>query len=434
MKTLQELLALKQRNAERLMALMAILEGSTSVAARSLTDDENAEITTIRNGAAALDEQIRNAEFLKNQAAENAARQFENMAGVTVGDSEVADKKKLAARYSIIRAAQYAAGKTTDAGLEKEMHQKATEEAREANLPVTGKGILMPSFIQQRATAATAADAGNLIATNQMAVVEGYKPVLYVEQLGAEMHTGLTGVNNIPIADFEAVAAFIGEGDSFPAVTTNVRRPSATAKGLMGKLTNSWFLKAQAGPDSDRVLTQSLDRAINNALNTNLVKRANSNSSHGIFGAADIIDVSGADGSAFSRDLLITMINSAAKNNAGGDRAGWLLSPTVRETAQKTKTDAGSGIFVWDSMAPNQLLGYNAAVTTLVPVNLTKGTGTALKGAAFGYWDNLHMFNWAVKELIVDAASSDTGVVIKQLEFWDWVFANPKAFSLAYFT
>jgi len=38
MKTLQELLALKQRNAERLMALMAILEGSTSVAARSLTD------------------------------------------------------------------------------------------------------------------------------------------------------------------------------------------------------------------------------------------------------------------------------------------------------------------------------------------------------------------------------------------------------------
>ena len=78
MKTLQELLALKQRNAQRLMALMAILEGSTTVAQRALTDDENAEITTIRNGAAALDEQIRNAEFLKNQAAENATKQFEN--------------------------------------------------------------------------------------------------------------------------------------------------------------------------------------------------------------------------------------------------------------------------------------------------------------------------------------------------------------------
>ncbi len=434
MTPLQELIAQQTQRAARLKALSQIMEGANGVAARALTEAEENEITEIRNGADALENKIKNARFLADQKADDAARQFERMGGAPTGDSEDADKKQLASRYSIVRAAQYAAGKTTDAALEKEMHDEATKEARAANLPVTGKGVLMPSFIQQRATAATAADAGNLIATNQMAVVEGYKPVLYVEQLGAEMHTGLTGVNNIPITDFEAVAAFIGEGDSFPAVTTNVRRPSATAKGLMGKLTNSWFLKAQAGPQSDQVLTQSLDRAINNALNTNLVKRANSNSSHGIFGAADIIDVSGADGSAFSRDLLITMINSAAKNNAGGDRAGWLLSPTVRETAQKTKTDAGSGIFVWDSMAPNQLLGYNAAVTTLVPDNLTKGTGTALKGAAFGYWDNLHMFNWAVKELIVDAASSDTGVVIKQLEFWDWVFANPKAFSLAYFT
>lgn len=435
MTPLQELLAQQTQRAARLKALMQIMEGANGVTARALTEAEDNEVTEIRNGADALDQKIKNARFMEEERAKDAARQFERSgmhSGVATDTPK--DVKDIQKRYSIIRAAQFAAGKSVDAALEREMHEEGLKEAREANLPITGNGVMMPSVIQQRATAATALDAGNLIGTNQMPTIDGYKPSLYLEQLGATMHMGLTGINNIPVADMTAQAAFIGEGSAFTAITSNVRRPSATAKGLMGKLTNSWFLKAQAGPESDRVLTNTLNRAIQNALNANVIVRANSNSSHGVFGAADLVDVTGADGTAFSRDLLIEMINAAAKNNADGDKGGWLISPTLRETAQKTKTDTGSGIFLMDPGAPNTLLGYNAAVTTLVPVNLTKGTGTNLKGACFGYWDNLHMFNWAVKELIVDAGSNDAGVVIKQLEFWDWVFANPKAFSLAYFT
>lgn len=437
MSKLQELLALSNQRAERLMALSTIMEGTPTVAARALTETEQAEITEIRNGAAALDEQIRNAKFIEDQKAANAAKQFQDRvhAGLDPGTGKQKDVEQIQKRYSITRAAQMAAGYKVDAGLEKEMHEEGIKEARSANMPITGNGVLIPSIIQERATAGTAADAGNLIPTNQMATIEGYKQQLYVETLGATMHMGLTGINNIPVADMTAVSAFIGEGDAFTAITSSVRRPSAVAKGLMSKLTNSWFLKAQAGPESDRILSATLDRASQNALNTNIIKRANANSSHGLFGASDIVDVSGTDGSAFSRDLLIEMINAAAKNNAGGDRAGWLVSPTIRETAQKLKTDTGSGLFVWSDATPSQLLGYTAAVTTLMPTTLTKGTmsGTG-KGAAFGYWDNLHVFNWALKELIVDNASSDSGVVLKQVEFWDWVFANPKAFSIAYFT
>lgn len=435
MKTLQELLALKHQRAERVKALTGIMEGANGITARDLTDAEQNEITEIRNGADALETQIRNAQFIADQKAADAARQFEargRMAGAPMGDSEERDQNKVAARYSITRALQYAADKNVDAAVEREMHQEALAEARASNLPITGNGVLVPGFVS-RATAATAADAGNLIPTNQMATIEGYKPQLYVEQLGATMHTGLVGINNIPVADMTAVSAFVGEGAAFTDVAATVRRPQAVAKGLMSKLTNSWFLKAQAGPESDRILLQTLSRASENALNSNIIKRANINSSHGLFGAADVVDVSGTDGSAIARDVLITMINTAAKNNAGGDKAGWLVSPDVRESLQKLKTDTGSGLFVWADSSPNQLLGYQAAVTTLMPSNLTKGNGTNLKGAAFGYWENLHLFNWAVKEIIADTASNDAGVVFKQLEFWDWVWANPKAFALSYF-
>lgn len=434
MKSLQELLALKQTRSNRLTALIAILEGSASVAARALTDAEQLEFDQIRDGAQSLETEIRNAQFIADQKAANTARQFENRVHSGIDPDDPKDVKDIKKRFSISRAAKLAAGDTSvDTGLEQEMHQEGINEARAANMPITGKGILIPS-VAQRATAATAADAGNLIATNTMPTIEGYKPNLYVENLGATMHTGLTGINNIPIADFIAQSAFVGEGAAFTSITSNVRRPEAVAKGLMSKLTNSWFLKAQAGQESDRILSATLDRASKNALNANIAKRANTNSSHGIFGAADIVDVSAADGSAFTRNMLIDMINSAAANNASGDRAGWLVSPNFRAKAQKTKTDDGSGLFVWNDSTPNQLLGFNAQVTTLVPSDFIKGNGTNLMGAAFGYWDNLHIFQWALRELIVDSASNDAGVVLKQVEFWDWVWANPKAFTIAYIT
>jgi hypothetical protein len=128
------------------------------------------------------------------------------------------------------------------------------------------------------------------------------------------------------------------------------------------------------------------------------------------------------------------MINSAAKNDADGTSAGWLLSPTIREELQNTLVDSGSGQFVWNADIMDRLLGYQAQVTTLVPTNLTKSTGSDLKGVAFGYWSNLHIANWAVREMIIDPASSDVGVTLKLVEFWDWVFANPKAFSIGYFS
>lgn len=437
MKTLQELLAEKARRAERATVLHNILQGDTArnIPGRDLTEAEQTELTELRTGADTLDTQIRNAEWMEAQARDAAQSAAQRMfhVGTTAGAAEAREKSIIEKQYSITRAVQWAAGKTDNAGLEKEQHEEALRMARESGLPVTGAGVMLPAFTN-RATAGTALDAGNLIPTNQMPTIDGYAKRLFVGQLGATMHMGLTGDATLPVADLLATSAFVGEGDSFTSITSNVRRPSLVAKALLSKLNVSWFLKARAGVEADRVLTRTLETSSVNALNLNIIKRANANSSHGIFGAADIVDVSGATGSELTRELLITMINSAAKNDADGTSAGWLLSPTIREELQNTLVDSGSGQFVWNADIMDRLLGYQAQVTTLVPTNLTKSTGSDLKGVAFGYWSNLHIANWAVREMIIDPASSDVGVTLKLVEFWDWVFANPKAFSIGYFS
>ena len=52
-------------------------------------------------------------------------------------------------------------------------------------------------------------------------------------------------------------------------------------------------------------------------------------------------------------------------------------TPGIRGKLKKTKTDSGSGIFVWPTGA-RELNGYNVGVTTQVPSTLTKGSSSGV--------------------------------------------------------
>lgn len=440
MKTLRELLELKESRATRLAALLKILNGDGTIAGRELTQAESDEVNVMRSSADSLESDIRNAEFLERAAKDHAtasaagqAAAASRLAGAPASDNK--PEQRASDRYSIVRAAQYAADKKNniDAGFEKEMHSEALREAVALGLPIDGKGVLIPGFIQGRATAGTAADAGNLIGTNQMPTMMGYAPQLFVENLGATVYRGLTGINNIPVADMTAVATFVAEGNNTTAIATNVRRPTLTAKAVHASLTNSWYLKAQAGTESDRILWSTLERSEQNCINTNIIKKANSDSPNGIFDAADIVDVTSSNGEDLTRSLLVEMINSPENNNASFDKAAFVISPTVRQFLQSKKVDSGSGQFIMSMDSIDRLLGYPCATTTLMPTNLTKGGASGvLLGLVFGHWDQLVIANWAIRELIVNPYSNNAGVEFKLVSFWDWVFANPKAFAKAY--
>jgi hypothetical protein len=342
------------------------------------------------------------------------------------------DAERLAESYSITRAAKYLSGdvKQSDATAELEVDAMAREVARNCNLPTTGKGIL----ILERSDVATALDAGNLGTTSFMPTIQGYQKQIFAEKLGAKMYMGLTGIQKLPVSDTTAIAGFVAEGGSFGAVAANVRQRTLEPHALLAKSTNGWYLKAHAGPDSDRVLLDNLLKAEINAVNANLIKKIGAGPD-GAFDDADITDVSGTNGSALGRAILISLKNAAASNDAGGSRPAFIISPTLQGRLENLAVDAGSGLFVMDPDKPNRLMGYDAHVTTFMPTNLTKGSmsGTG-QGAIFGYFDNLVIASWAVRELIVDKASSDAGIVTKLVSFYDFTYANPKAFAKAFFT
>jgi hypothetical protein len=96
--------------------------------------------------------------------------------------------------------------------------------------------------------------------------------------------------------------------------------------------------------------------------------------------------------------------------------------------------DAGSGIMAWPHTLPNNLLGFTAAVSTHLPVNLTKGGGSNLKALVYGHWDQMIHAEWAIKEMIEDKLTDETGPKLIEICFNDNAVLNPKAFAKGYFT
>ncbi|HMU05096.1 MAG TPA: phage major capsid protein, partial [Saprospiraceae bacterium] len=348
---------------------------------------------------------------------------------------------KIQENFSISRAMRHVTGNLggrEDAGLEIEMSQEGQNIARSSGLPFENReSIFLPDIAFRVSTTLTDANAGYLVPTSQRPVSEGYRSRLFIEELGANIETALPGTNNIPVADYLSDAGWVGEADDMESteMDATLRRATLSAKAIYSKVTNGWYLQAMAGNEPDAVLNRTLLNGETRVLNKTIISRgALTVPSKGLMEADGVLDVTGTNGDAITRDLLVSMINSPSANDAEFSNPAWLLSPSIRESLQKLKVDAGSGQFVWPLGDSMNFLGYKAAVTTLMPTNLTKGTGGATKrGAIFGHWSELVILRWPVRQLIVNP-HKDPGVETKLISFWDWAAKNPKAFVRAFFT
>jgi len=397
----------------------------------TLTADELTEMRGFTAKLDALEQDIADAKAA-DEIVKRAAQAESERLGHRRPERPTTDEEKLQKAFSVTRALQMQAQKTPYAGAEKEAHEEGLKIARDCNIPSSG-GVMIPDMVY-RSDYATALDAGNLGKTQTLPTAEGYKQVLFAEQLGATMHTGLVGIAKLPIADMTAVAGFVAENGNFGAVAANVRAKTLEPKAILAKTTSGWYLQAQAGPEADRILRLTLDRARINAINANLIKAIGAAAPVGMLDDTDVTDVTSANGQAISRALILNMLNAPASNNAEGTMPAWVTSPTMRAKLMALAVDAGSGLFEWNENVLDMFKGHKAHVTTFSPINLTKGAGSNLQSILFGYWKELHMATWGVRELIVDKASSDLGTVTKEVSFADWALANPKAIVKGYFT
>jgi HK97 family phage major capsid protein len=436
MKTLKELGADREALEKRAMEL------TTEIQTRTLSSDEETELVQINKDMKSVDRQIEVAKAAADLATRAAGYEYDTVHPDQRDprNRRKTDDEKLKESYSVSRALRSVTGQlkyNEDAGPEREANQEGERIARASGLPIENKpGIFIPDAVF-RSDSTTALDAANLNPTSQQAVADGYRAKLWLEELGLTVQTAQPGTNNIPVSDFLADAGFVDEAAMTPvAVAANVRRPSLTAKAIYAKVVNNWYLQATAGDQANTTLLKTLLEAEARTLNINLITRGSGTvASKGLLEMDDVVEVTGANADALSRAALTTLLNSPDSNDASFGNPGWVVSPSIRNTLMNLKVDAGSGQYVWPLGDPMSLLGFKAAVSTLMPTNLSKGTGGATKrGIVFGHFSELIVMRWPVRQIIVNPYSNNDGTETKLISFWDWAARNPKAFARGFFT
>jgi HK97 family phage major capsid protein len=138
------------------------------------------------------------------------------------------------------------------------------------------------------------------------------------------------------------------------------------------------------------------------------IKGGGTNEPTGIIGNADVNVVSiGTNGGAITWQTVVDLMKEVEASNGMGQ--AYLTNPLVKAALQTTARQASGveGNFILQSGA-GELNGYPMAVTTNVPSNLSKGTGTDLSALVFGDFSKLAIASWGGMELTVDPFSGAT--------------------------
>lgn len=385
---------------------------------REFTEAENTEFETLSREIAGLNKSIQSEQKKDEVRAQIALNKMNN------GQARKSEESKAADSFSMLRVLNnLSKGIRADQmdGAEGEMHQEAVAEARSRGVEISGYG--MPSFMMRAQDAATAATAGNLIATNlDTTLIPALRPKTVLAQLGAMTMNGLIGNLDLPAGDGIASATWEGETDDNANTDPSTRLVQLRPNRLAAKTTLSKQLLIQSSFSAEQWVRSELENAVARAVDSAGIQ-GNSGNIDGILGTSGVSDIT--FGGAVTRAKLINLITKVAVENADVQKMGFLMNPIIKGELQNLETDSGSGLFVMDRA--NELFGYQVGVSTLVPTNIAS-TKTAV---IFGNFADLIIANWGGIDITVDpytlADKAQVKVVINS--FWDIALKHAKSFA-----
>lgn len=341
------------------------------------------------------------------------------------------EQQKVRKRYSILRAMRMAAeGKQMD-GVEKEMHDLATEEGRSDGKPMEGN-LRIPSMLirnnheepERRTTmvAGTANVGGNAIATELSTdVIPFLDPQLQVEALGATVLTGLVGNVDIPKQTGISTAVWASEIASATETNPLIGLIQLRAKRLTAFTPISKTLMLQNAFSVEQMVRRDLNRAIRIAWDKAAINgTGSSNQPTGILNYAGIgAVVGGTNGLAPTLNHIIDLETEIAVDDADMGLLAYLTTPGIRGKLKKTEQfSAGTGNPVWKGGMLNE---YKAMVSTQVPSTLTKGSSSGVCHAIiFGNWAELILAQWGGLDITVDPYSRSKEALV-ELVVHSWV-------------
>lgn len=347
--------------------------------------------------------------------------------------------------FSVVRAMNALLNGRSLDGAEAEMHQEGVKAYRDANLTPNGNFVIPQVVLsrgvyrgfEKRDQTATGGSSGSeggvLVQTSVGSIIERLQAKLLVGQMGAQRLGGLVG--NI----------------DFPVFGANDNATEKTEVSAAGESSPTWTKKTISpkrlpvfGEYSRQLLAQSsheVEGFVRNDLAYQIAKRidamaingsGSSNEPTGILNTSGIGSVvGGTNGLAPTWDHIVDLETEVAVDDADIGALGYMTTAGIRGKLKKTKTDTGSGIFVWPTGA-REINGYNVGVSSQVPSTLTKGSSSGnCHAIIFGNFADLLIGQWGGVEFMVNPYAKDTeGIVrINAWTFYDILVRRAQSFA-----
>ena len=307
--------------------------------------------------------------------------------------------------YSLLKAIRESA-RGELSGLEREVSDEiAQRTGKEA------KGFYMPTNIAFRADQVVGTNnvGGFLKPTDHLGneFIEALKAKLVVSQAGARIMTGLKGDVAIPKMSAETSnVAFVSENSAPSEGNATFAQVTMSPKTLAAQVDISRKLMMQSDPSIEQVLREDIIATFARKIDEVAIEGGGSNEPTGVLGgvASGNVITAATNGAAPTYENVVELIRLVEASNAILNEGSlrFLGNPKLTSKLRrvlKSSADTSSNFILEND---NSILGYSYLSSTLVPSDLTQGSGSNLSAMIFGDFSQLMLGFYSGVDVIVD--------------------------------
>lgn len=334
--------------------------------------------------------------------------------------------------YSLMNAIRaQITGNWKDAGLEREVSDELAKRfGKEA------RGIFMPMNLQTRdLTKGTDSAGGFLVPEQHLSneFIDRLKANSVCVQAGARVMQSEGDLVIPRLASGADNVAFVAEGNAPTESALTFEQVSLSPKGLRGYVDISRILANNSSPDAEQIVRDDLIGTFAEKIDQVCIEGGASNEPNGVIADTNVPVVAiGTNGGAITYAKLIDMHKSVMENNASFSAPKFLINPATDAKLRQTLKSSGDTSSNFILGEDNRILGYDVLMSTNVPSDLTKGTGTSLSAILFGSFDQMLIANFSPVDVLVDPYSLSNAGSIRVNAYVDMDVAlrHPESFAV----
>lgn len=251
----------------------------------------------------------------------------------------------------------------------------------------------------------TSTGAGGIYTVPEMPMIDLLRSKLVLKRAGARFLTDLVGNIALPRQSGTGTVNWIGEGSSATPSAPALDNVPLTPHTAIALENISYAFQQQTSVDAEQLVKDDLTAIMARGIDGAGLNGTGGAMPTGLFqmtavqtrSAGLALGTNGANPTYPNMVSMFSLVNSA---NADAGSLGYVTNPSLQGYLMTAPKVAASTVpmFIWDiptrEGADGQIGSFPAYTSTLVPNNLTKGSGTALSAVAFGNWGDMLIGVW----------------------------------------